>query len=204
MEYSAQGTRLNKRGLETRRRFLAAAVERLATGGPDAASANRIAQDAGLTWGTIQHQFGDVDGVWAAVLEHCLKHSASLFDRSKQEPASPRRRIAAIIDALFHAFDAPAAQAVQNLRLALPRDRESLEGLFPKTAAMLRQGDATWTREWETLFEGIDVSPEKLRRVRSFVPGAVQGLYDQSRLTSFTDLGDAREGLIDAIVAYLR
>ncbi|MFB4319093.1 TetR/AcrR family transcriptional regulator [Actinomadura sp. 21ATH] len=203
MEYSAQGTRLNRRGLETRRRFLAAAVDRLAAGGPDAASANRIAQDAGLTWGTIQHQFGDVDGVWAAVLQHCLVQAESLFEQALPGRAAPRERVAAIVDTLLRTYDSPVAQAVQNLRLALPRDRGTLERLFPATVAALRRADATWTRLWESLFEGMDVAPERLRRARRFVPGAVRGLYDQSRLTTFTDLDDAREGLIDAITVYL-
>jgi AcrR family transcriptional regulator len=64
---SAKGTRLNRRGLETRQHLLEVALECLAAG-PEAASANLVARESGVTWGTVQHQFGDVDGLWAAVL----------------------------------------------------------------------------------------------------------------------------------------
>jgi AcrR family transcriptional regulator len=203
VSYSAQGTRLNRRGLETRRRFLEVAVQRLAEGGPDAASANRIAHDAGFTWGTIQHQFGDADGVWAAVLEHVLNEFRPVFARTKREPPSLHRRSTLIVDALWRTHDSAPNRAVRNLQLALPHDREALARSFPATEAMLRQIDATWTASWEALFEDIDVAPTKLRRVRSLVPPAVRGLHDQAHVTTFTDVEDARQGLIDAITAYL-
>ena len=69
MTLSAKGTRLNRRGLETRGNMLDVAVRVLAAGGPDAVSANSVAKEAGATWGVVQHQFGDADGLWAAVLE---------------------------------------------------------------------------------------------------------------------------------------
>lgn len=201
--FSAQGTRLNRRGLETRRRFLEAAVSHLAAGGPDVASANRIARDAGLTWGTVQHQFGDADGLWAAVLEHVMSQIQPLFQQSRRAPATLHRRLTVIIDALWRAHDSVNTRAVQHLRSALPHDPEALTRSFPATAAMFRQLDVTWAASWESLFADIDVAPAKLRRVRTLVPAAVRGLYDQSQQTTFTDVDDARQGLVDAITAYL-
>ena len=47
---SGAGTKLNKRGLETRARLLDVAIRCLADSGGEPVSANRIAKDAGVTW----------------------------------------------------------------------------------------------------------------------------------------------------------
>ena len=78
MTLSAKGTRLNRRGLETRRTLLKVAIRCLADGS-EGVSANLIAREAGVTWGTVQHQFGDADGLWAAVLAHISERSDPLL-----------------------------------------------------------------------------------------------------------------------------
>src|SRR4051794_21135767 len=98
VSYSAQGTRLNRRGLESRRQFLQSAIDLLAEGGPDTVSANLIAKRAGFTWGTIQHQFGDADGVWAAILEDLLERSHHFAGLTVPAGASLRRRITLIVE----------------------------------------------------------------------------------------------------------
>ena len=75
---SAKGTRLNRRGLETRDVLLRTAIHCLAEGGPESVSANLVAREAGVTWGTVQHQFGDVDGLWAAVLGSVAERASTL------------------------------------------------------------------------------------------------------------------------------
>src|SRR4051794_844506 len=123
MTLSAKGTRLNKRGLETREHLLRSALRVLAAGGPDAVSASSVAREAGATWGTVQHQFGDVDGLWAAVLEFVLADRSALPPRT---PATPRLadRVDAVLDLLWTAMDRPASRAIHHLRLALPQQRE--------------------------------------------------------------------------------
>ncbi|MFZ2242965.1 MAG: TetR/AcrR family transcriptional regulator, partial [Gordonia amarae] len=62
--------RANKRGVATRESMIETAIVALATGDPAAVSGNRIAREVGVTWGAIKYQFGDIDGLWAAVLRH--------------------------------------------------------------------------------------------------------------------------------------
>ncbi|MBR7551783.1 TetR/AcrR family transcriptional regulator, partial [Mycobacterium tuberculosis] len=64
------GRRANKRGIQSREAMLEAAITSLATGDPAAVSGNRIARDIGATWGVVKYQFGDIDGLWAAVLRY--------------------------------------------------------------------------------------------------------------------------------------
>ena len=110
MTLSAKGTRLNKRGLETREHLLRTALRLLADGGPDAASASSVAREAGATWGTVQHQFGDVDGLWAAVLEYVLADRGALTPRVSDSP-DLTERVDAVLDLLWNAMDLPASRA---------------------------------------------------------------------------------------------
>ena len=199
---SAKGTRLNKRGLETREHLLRAALRSLAEGGPDAVSASSVAREAGATWGTVQHQFGDVDGLWAAVLEFVLADRDALTPRMPDSP-SLAARVDAILDLLWSAMDRPASRAIHHLRLALPRHREELESAYPRTAAANAHWDEAWTETVERAFDGLDVDPARRARVRSLLPGAMRGLHSEQFLSTYTDSDEARAGLAGAITAYL-
>jgi AcrR family transcriptional regulator len=199
---SAKGTRLNKRGLETRDHLLRAALRVLAEGGPDAVSASSVAREAGATWGTVQHQFGDVDGLWAAVLEYVLADRDALTPRLPDSP-DLAARVDAILDLLWTAMDRPASRAIHHLRLALPRSREELESAYPRTAAAIAHWDEAWTATVEHAFDGLTVDPVRLAQVRSLLPGAMRGLHSEQFLSTYTDSAEARAGLAGAITAYL-
>ena len=202
MTLSAKGTRLNKRGLETREHLLRTALRLLAEGGPEATSASAVAREAGATWGTVQHQFGDVDGLWAAVLEYVLADRDALTPRMPDSP-DLAARVDAILDLLWNAMDRPASRAIHHLRLALPRQREELEAAYPRTAAVIAQWDEAWTETVQRAFDGLDVDPVRLARVRSLLPGAMRGLHSEQFLSTYTDPAEARAGLAGAITAYL-
>lgn len=201
-ELSAKGTRLNRRGLATRQQLLRVAVSCLAEGGPEAVSASLIAREAGLTWGTVQHQFGDVDGMWAALLEYVLRDGAAT---ALPVPDSPDlgERVDAVIALLWAAMDLPAFRAIHNLRLALPRHRDELEATHPRTAAAIARWDEAWTATMEHAFAGLDVDPVRLARVRNLLPGAMRGLHNEQYLSPYTDSAEARRGLVEALTVYL-
>jgi AcrR family transcriptional regulator len=200
--HSAKGTRLNRRGLETRENLLRAALRALADGGPEAASASSVAREAGATWGTVQHQFGDVDALWAAVLEYVLADRAAMTPRLPDSP-DLGARVDAVLDLLWRAMDLPASRAIHHLRLALPQGRDELEAAYPRAAAAIAHWDEAWTATVEHAFDGLDVDPVRLSRVRSLLPGAMRGLHSEQHLSTYTDPDEARAGLAGAITAYL-
>lgn len=196
------GRRTNRRGQATRDGMLDAALRALATGDIAAASANRIAKEAGATWGAVKYQFGDTDGLWAAVLRRTAERRGRL--PSHAHPGAPlRERVAAIIDLLFDGLSAPDSRAIETLRAALPRDAAELERLYPQTAAELRSWGRSWIESCQTAFADVDVDPERIREVASFIPGAMRGLVSERQLGSYYDLDLARHGLTNAIVTYL-
>ena len=202
-QVAASVRRPNRRGLATRENMLEAALRALASGDPASVSANRIAKDIGATWGTVQYQFGDADGFWAAVLHRTAERRADVF--TTVDTAAPLRdRVAGIIDTLYDGLAEPDSRAIENLRAALPRDHAELERLYPRTAAELFSWGQSWLQICVDAFEGLDVDPDRVREVATLIPGAMRGLVSERQLGSYADLDVARRGLTKALVAYLQ
>lgn len=199
---SAKGTRLNRRGLETRTLLLDTAIEALAEGGPEAVSANQIARRAGVTWGVVQHQFGDVDGLWAAVLDHISLTLGTMQPRLPAEQTMSER-VRSIVERLWTAVDLPGSHAIYNLRMALPRRIPELRAAYPRTAEALAVWDVKWRDAVQWMFRDLEVEAKRLERVTALLPGAMMGLRNEQHLVTYADLAEAREGLTGAIAAYL-
>ena len=199
---SAKGTRLNARGRQTRRHVLRVALHCLAEGGAEAVSANLIARRAGVTWGTIQHQFGDADGLWAAVLEYVEVESGPLLPHLRDH-SDLAERVTAVTDLLWRVLDLPVGRAINQLRMVLPQDRAELEGSYPQTAAAIASWDEFWTGTFEHAFASLDVDPARLTRVRALLPPTMRGLRTEEALSTYVDIDAARRGLREAITAYL-
>lgn len=197
------GRRSNRRGQATRESMLEAALQALASGAPGSVSGNRIAKAAGATWGTVKYQFGDIDGLWAAVLRHTAQRRGAM--PSHAAPRGPlSRRVAAILDVMYDGLGTTDSRAIENLRAALPRDRAELEQHFPQTAAELASWQKTWITDCQNAFSDLDVDPARVREVALFIPGAMRGITSERQLGSYIDLDEARRALSNAIVAYLR
>jgi AcrR family transcriptional regulator len=194
--------RTNRRGQATRESMLDAAVRSLASGDAGAASANRIAKEIGATWGAVKYQFGDIDGLWAAVLRRTAERRGEMPSRPSGDTPL-RQRVAAIIDTLFDGLTAPDSLAIETLRRALPSDSAELERLYPRTAEELQSWGRTWIEACQKAFADFDVDPERIREVAAFIPGAMRGIVSERQLGTYSDLDLARRGLTNAIVTYL-
>jgi DNA-binding transcriptional regulator YbjK len=183
--------------------MLDAALRSLASGDTGAASANRIAKDIGATWGAVKYQFGDIDGLWAAVLRRTAERRGELPSRLFSANSTLRQRVAAIIDTLFDGLTAADSRAIETLRRALPHDGAELERLYPQTAAELQLWGRTWIDACQRAFADVDVDTERMREVATFIPGAMRGIVSERQLGSYYDLDLARSGLTNAIVTYL-
>jgi AcrR family transcriptional regulator len=196
------GRRANRRGQATRESMLDAALRSLASGDTGAASANRIAKEIGATWGAVKYQFGDIDGLWAAVLRRTAERRGELPSRLSAD-APLRERVAKIIDTLFDGLTAADSRAIETLRRALPSDSAELERLYPRTAAELKSWGRSWIEACQKAFADVDVDPARIREVAAFIPGAMRGITSERQLGTYADLDAARRGLTNAIVAYL-
>ncbi|MEU6827461.1 TetR/AcrR family transcriptional regulator [Nocardia beijingensis] len=201
-EAAVSGRRANKRGVRSRESMLEAAIASLATGDPAAVSGNRIARDIGATWSVVKYQFGDIDGLWAAVLRHTADKRGDLPAGIKPD-GTLRERVSAMITAMAVGLRKPESLAIETLRAALPREHAELERDYPLTAAEL----ASWKPNWDTAcaraFADLELDPVKVRQVAALIPAAMRGITSERTLGTYGNLDDALEALIGGIVAYL-
>ena len=201
---SAAGTRLNKRGRETRARLLDVAIHALADSGSEPVSANSIAKEAGVSWGTVQHQFGDLDGLWVAVATEI--HARSWAQNPGPWPAltgSLRERVESAIESVWIYLATTEGRALTALRTWLPAQRSDIIAEYPRTAAALAAREHDWIQGFDYLMDGLDLAPDKLYNVRCLLPAAVRGLSNERELGFTSELDVARRTLAEALVAYL-
>ncbi|MFI6041732.1 TetR/AcrR family transcriptional regulator [Nocardia sp. NPDC051321] len=201
---SAAGTRLNRRGLQTRQRLLDIAITCLAEGSGEPLSANRVARAAGVSWGTLKHQFGDIDGLWAAVVTELTERSGANSPEIWPEfSGSIRERIGEMVDAIWTILGTPEGRAVETLRAGLPNDHAERLSVFPRTTAAMAGYEDAWLRAFEYSLADLPLDPDKVHRIRCLIPPAIRGINSERRLTPAAEIASARLGLVDAIAAYL-
>lgn len=198
MSAGADQHRRNKRGDATRSRILAAALDCLASGD---VSANHVAKRAGSTWGAVSYQFGGVDGLWRAVLDHLEERRGGPL--SFPAGGTTEDRVAEIVTTLWRGLETPDAKAIDTLRMALPRERKELEEKLPRTAEALASWQASWVETCQQAFADLDLDPDRVREVAALLPGAMRGLNSEAHLSTYSDLDLARSGLTRSIAAYL-
>ncbi|MGX1811706.1 TetR/AcrR family transcriptional regulator [Nocardia sp. NPDC055321] len=201
-DLAVTGRRVNKRGAQSRESMLEAAITSLATGDPAAVSGNRIARDIGATWGVVKYQFGDIDGLWAAVLRYTADKRGDM-PASVKIDGTLRERVSALIHAMAAGLRRPESLAIETLRAALPRDHAELERDYPRTAAELASWKPHWDTACERAFADLNLDRVKIRHVAALIPAAMRGITSERTLGTYGDLDDALAGLIGGIVAYL-
>ncbi|WP_186446928.1 TetR/AcrR family transcriptional regulator [Mycolicibacterium porcinum] len=196
------GRRPNRRGESSRKHVLDVALKQLASGGPDAVSVKLIAKEANVTWGTIQYQFGDADGFWAATILHILD-TAGPDVWAHPSAGSVEDRVAEIIDLLWNAYGSPYNAALSNLRAALAKDRTELERNYPCTASALDVLEDALIKQFREFFDGVTVDPRRARQVSALLPAALRGLHAERAFGPRIDIDDALGGLRAAITLYM-
>ncbi|HVH20520.1 MAG TPA: TetR/AcrR family transcriptional regulator [Myxococcota bacterium] len=164
-----------ERTAATRERILAAVVESIAEVGFGQTTASEIARRAGVTWGAVQHHFGDKDGILAAVLAQSFAH---LAERLSDVPAD------APLDARIHHFVQRAWE-----HFASPHFRSTLEILL-HTPPEPREGESGWQGEmvqafnhiWQRLFADAALPARRMTALQRYVTSVLTGLSALDRL----------------------
>ncbi|MGE2833314.1 TetR/AcrR family transcriptional regulator [Mycobacterium sp. SMC-4] len=199
---SAEGRRPNRRGESTRVQVLEAALALLSTGRQEAVSANLVAREAGVTWGTVQYRFGSVDGLWAAVIEHILDTAGPVvWARPKAKSVSGR--VQEFVELFWRALDSPYYVARTTLQSALAASRPELEQDYPKTARALHVVDETMEAQCSRFFADLAVDRSRARRVAAMLPVALRGLHSERKYDPTFDAEEALVGLRDSVTLYL-
>jgi AcrR family transcriptional regulator len=126
-----------------RARVMTAVVDSVANVGYQRTTAAEIARRAGVTWGAVQHHFGDKDGILMAVLEESFDHFADCLSNAPDPKAPLEERVDLFVDRSWEHFSSPLYRSTFQILLNLPPD---LEPSWQKV--MLGE----WTNVWSRYF----------------------------------------------------
>jgi AcrR family transcriptional regulator len=195
-----QKRRPTARGAETRGQVIEAAVDCICEEGFGAATMNRIAERAGVTWGVMQYHFGDRGGLFSAVLEAGYEHLTERLGGIEIKGESVKERVGGLVDAGWEIFRAPMARACFEIVLATRSEMTPRSASRDRLLSVARQ-----------LAEGCDVllgqtvrhtrPPKKAERV--FVSALRGFTFEVMQYPSDYDYERERDALTDVLTAYL-
>jgi AcrR family transcriptional regulator len=162
-----------ERTAETRARILAAVVESIAEIGFGRTTAAEITRRAGVTWGAVQHHFGDKDGILVAVLEDSFDRFALLLETAEIAEASLERRVEVFVARAWEHFSSRAyASTFEILLDHLRRGDPPLRGGAGWQTRMSRAWDLVWRR----FFGGAPVSRRRHGELQHYTISVLSGL----------------------------
>jgi AcrR family transcriptional regulator len=195
-----QKRRPTSRGAETRAQVIEAAVHCICDEGFGAATVNRIADRAGVTWGVMQYHFGDRGGLLSAVLEAGYQHLTERLKGIEIAGEDLKERVGALVDAGWEIFRAPMARACFEIVLATRSEMTPRSASRDRLLAVARQ-----------LSQGCDKllaqtlrdrrAPKKAQRV--FLSALRGFAFEVMQYPSDYNYERERDALTDVLTAYL-
>ncbi len=195
---SRGGRRPGARGDETRRRIIEEAARCVLDEGFASASANRIAQRTGVTWGVIQYHFGDRATLFSAVVEAGYEEFRGIIEAADVPAGDVRARVGSVVDVGWQAFSTPLGRAsieiLVNTRTGRSED--------PNHARQLVEMARGLHRVLDDAFPTVgDTGPAAVRNV---VWAALRGFVLALMMSpSDFDFAQERALLVDMVAGYL-
>ena len=156
-----------------------------------AASARRVAERAGVTWGVVQYHFGDRDGILAAVVEAGYAATTARMAAVQVPAGSRREQVAGVVDAAWDAFSSPLARASFEILVATRTDRDP--SVDDRLAAIAREVHRL----------GRALAPDH-PGVGDVMWSALRGMaLNQMMFAGPLDTARERAVLVDVLTAYL-
>ncbi len=180
-----------ERTAETRRRVMAAVVESIAEVGFERTTASEISRRAGVTWGAVQHHFGDKDGILMAVLEESFARFAAVLSEANAEH-DLEKRVALFVDRAWGHFSSPHYRSTFEILLNLEGTELSWQG------EML----LAWNRIWSQYFPDSQLSRPATLDLMHYTISALSGLAAMKMLEGgaarvrATELGFLKDTLL--------
>jgi AcrR family transcriptional regulator len=189
-----------KRGTATHQKVIAAGIECIAEQGFHNTSTNKIAKAAGVTWGTLQHQFGDKARLLEAILETCFDKQMQQIAQATATTAPLTDRIDAVVETIWLIQQTDNSRAMQEILLNVRSDRNLSERFHP-TLQKLRD---LYNHQWRSIFDDINMSEECMEATKQLTFATLRGLsFDVVVQSSDTSIQAAKnllkKTLLDAM-----
>ena len=141
-----------ERTAETRERVMNAVIESIAEVGFQRTTAAEIARRAGVTWGAVQHHFGDKEGILMAVLEESFEIFVAALGTPPDKGAALEIRVGIFVSRSWEHFRGTHYRSTFEILRSLPTEIE-----MPWRREMLEE----WRRIWSHFFPESDPKERK-------------------------------------------
>ncbi len=159
----------------TRDRVIQAAIESIYRDGFHAAHTNRIAEQAGVSWGVLQYHFGDKDGLLQAVIDHIFGDFTATLESTTLHGDTLQQRVRHLIDVVL----ALVSKKEYRVSIAILRNA----GKDPGSRINGQNQLSRWARKtsqlWDGLFEGSIQEPQRSEVARHLLFATLRGLVDE-------------------------
>lgn len=155
-----------ERSAETQERVVQAATDCIAELGYTSATMSEISRRAGVTWGAMQHQFGDKEAIIDAVIDRSLEEFSRQMEGLRQAEPEIERRVHAFAERAWVVFKGPIYRAILSILLQRGEKTERI-------AAVL-------TELWGESFGDLGLSDEQQFAAQRFTFVLLSGIATES------------------------
>ncbi|MBJ18131.1 MAG: TetR family transcriptional regulator [bacterium] len=165
-----------QRSSETRAKVILAATECVAELGLKGATMSAIGDRAGVTWGAMQHQFGDKDSLFDAVLEQCLLDLETHLAGLASDVPDPAERLHTLVERFSRLLAGPIYPAFVEIQLERGRSGNADNESWAEYA------EGALERVWTSVFGDLGISRRKLLVAERFFFVVVSGIAAERML----------------------
>jgi AcrR family transcriptional regulator len=159
----------------TREKVLQAAIDCIYRDGFHAAHTNRIAEQAGVSWGVLQYHFGDKDGLLQAVIDHIFDDFATTLEATALHGDDLQARVRQLIDVLW----ALVSKKEYRVSIAILRNAGKDDASGINGQKQLSRWAKKTSQLWDELFEDTIQEPRQSDIARHLLFATLRGMVDE-------------------------
>jgi len=190
-----------ERSAKTRERVIRAAIECIAESGYKNATVTQIAARSGVSWGGIQHQFGNKAAIIQAVLDHALDEFMVGVQRISTRDDRLETRVGALVEGAWRLVSRPVFLAFLEIVLGHRRTSRRTNPASRYTARFWKVVIAAW----DHLFGDLDLPQDEIETARRVTFSMLGGMAIESAMRREpADFTRTLEVLQDTLLRLLR
>jgi AcrR family transcriptional regulator len=161
-----------ERTAETRARILAAVVDSIAEVGFQRSTAAEITRRAGVTWGAVQHHFGDKDAMLVAVLWDSFRRFEERLGDAPLAGTPLSARVSLFVERAFNHFASREYASTFEILLDHLRRADA-----PRVGARWQEAmSRAWDRVWQRFFADAPVPRARHGVLQHYTVSVLSGL----------------------------
>jgi AcrR family transcriptional regulator len=159
----------------TRRKVIQAALDCIYRDGFHAAHTNRIAEEAGVSWGVLQYHFGDKDGLLQAVMDYIFDDFAATLETTSLQGEDLQQRVRQLIDVVW----ALVSKKEYRVSIAILRNAGKDETSRINGQKQLSRWAKKTSQLWDELLEDRIQDPQQSEIARHLMFATLRGMVDE-------------------------